>query len=310
MRLDAQIHHLTATQHGCVASWQLREVGAQKTEIARLRRSPRFAPFGRRTLVLVGSPPTIEQQAMAAILEAGPSAALSHRSAAAGWDLGDSYRLLPAHVSRARDLGCVRAPGAGHPISGLTHAWTTVLHDLPIVRPELCVYQLCGTEHPDRAERALDAAWSAGLVTGASLRACLEDMRASGRNGTIVLEELLDLRGATWRPPASGLERRFEQIMRERLIGPFRRQVESGDDRRWVGRVDFAHERHPLIVEVLSERYHAALSYQRDDAERFASLRTAGFEVVEVWDAEVWHQADAVAARVRAALRRATTLAG
>ena len=57
----------------------------------------------------------------------------------------------------------------------------------------------------------------------------------------------------------------------------------------WAGRVDFRHEVQPVILEVQSERYHAALSFRRDDEERRARLEDAGFVVVEAWDRQVWH---------------------
>jgi very-short-patch-repair endonuclease len=119
------------------------------------------------------------------------------------------------------------------------------------------------------------------------------------------LESLLDARGDDYRPPDTGLEARFMQIMRERGVGDFRRQVAIGGDDQWIGRVDFRHAVLPVIVEVQSRRHHAALSYRRDDASRVAALSSAGFEVVEVWDDEVWFAPEAATARIRAALRRA-----
>jgi very-short-patch-repair endonuclease len=82
-----------------------------------------------------------------------------------------------------------------------------------------------------------------------------------------------------------------------------RRQVDSGGD-RWVGRVDFRDEDLPLLVEVQSETYHLALTDARDDEVRLAALRGAGFEVVEVTDAQVWHRPDEVVDAVCEARRR------
>jgi very-short-patch-repair endonuclease len=65
--------------------------------------------------------------------------------------------------------------------------------------------------------------------------------------------------------------------------------VDLGHD-AWIGRVDFVHRANKIVIEVQSERFHAALSSRRDDAVRFERLRAAGFTVVEVWDEEVWHR--------------------
>jgi very-short-patch-repair endonuclease len=165
------------------------------------------------------------------------------------------------------------------------------------------VYQLCATQHPKRAERALDRAWSNGLLSGRSARACLTELRKSGRNGTVLLEKLLNARPGDYTPPASNLEGRFAEIAAE-LGYRLRRQVDSGGD-RWDGRVDFRDELRPVIVEILSEKYHLALCDKQADAERRARLERAGFVVVEIWDTQVWHRRQELEHLLRQGYRRA-----
>ena len=175
--------------------------------------------------------------------------------------------------------------------------WITTFKGITVVRPELCVYQLCGLVNPLRAERALDTGLSMGLVTIRSMQLCLKEVRARGRNGTSVLEDLLRVRPIGYVPAATGLEARFHQI-----VGPgWRRQVDSGGE-RWAGRVDFRHQVHPVVIEVQSQKYHGSLSSQRDDNARRARLENAGFIVAEVWDRDVWHEPDEVRRVVNAAL--------
>jgi very-short-patch-repair endonuclease len=113
------------------------------------------------------------------------------------------------------------------------------------------------------------------------------------------MRELDSARGPAYVPPASGLERRFIEINDE----PMERQVDCGDE-EWCGRVDFRHSLLPLVVEVQSEKYHTSLVDRAADAARRARLAAAGFEVVEVWDTDIWHHPDAVRDRIRAAVRR------
>ena len=87
-----------------------------------------------------------------------------------------------------------------------------------------------------------------------------------------------------------------------------RRQVDLGTDGVWSGRVDFLVEGQPIVIEVQSERHHAALSDRRADAARRAGLEAAGFVWVEVWDHEVWATPAVVVARVRAAIDRLSTV--
>src|SRR5690606_9780036 len=91
----------------------------------------------------------------------------------------------------------------------------TVLRRIPVVRPERMVLDLCATEHPGRAARALDDAWRRRLLTGRSLRRLLDDAAVQGRNGICALRALLEERGDGYVPPASNLERRFESILAE-----------------------------------------------------------------------------------------------
>ena len=190
-----------------------------------------------------------------------------------------------------------------HRIRSLTEAHGVVLRGVPVVRPELLALQLCGSVHPDRAERALDRMWSMRLLSGPSTRRMLDEVAASGVRGVTVLRALLDDRGPLYVPPASGLEARFAQILREAGLAPMERQLDLGDHEGWCGRVDFADPPTPggrrALVEVQSEKYHTALVDRRSDEERLLRLRAAGFVVGTVDDFQVWHQPRQVLAEVR-----------
>lgn len=247
---------------------------------------------------------------MRAVLDAGPGAVLSHTTAAAWWGL-PGFDLRIVHVTRPRGVTSTRAEFAHvlHTVVDLGPSQVTVLGGVPIVRPERALFELCAAVHPLRAERALDTAWAKGLCSGDSLRAIHRELASRGRGGTCVMRALLDARPAGWVPPASNLERRFQTIMEEALLGRWRRQVDLGGEHGWCGRVDFLHSSAPVVVEVQSERYHLALTDRAADAARRAKLERAGFVVVEVWDRQVWHAKDEVLAAVRpvvwAARRRA-----
>ena len=89
-----------------------------------------------------------------------------------------------------------------------------------------------------------------------------------------------------------------------------RRQVNSGNDTRWIGRVDFRSVDCPLIAEVQSERFHRGLLAERDDLERLTALADAGFVVVQVIEEHLFLRPDIVIAtitdgRTRALRRKA-----
>jgi len=295
MRIDERMRELAERQHALVATWQARALGATRTEIDRLRRLGEWVPRSRRVLALAGAPTTVEQALMAAVLDASPGAAVSGPSAAWMWDV-PGFRPSPIDLVRPRGMSR-RASGLAtvHEVLDLQARHLKVVNGIPVVSPAWVVCDLAST-HPHRVERVLDRLWSHRLLDGRTFRRTVDEFAERGRAGSALLHKLDAARGPDYVPPASGIEARFMEICLWRM----RRQVDSGGD-EWCGRVDFRDLVLPLVVEVQSEKYHAALVDKAADASRRERLQGAGFEVVEVWDREVWHEPQAVNERIREA---------
>jgi very-short-patch-repair endonuclease len=306
MNVEDALHELSAARHGFLTRSDAYVAGISKKALIRRIERGDWETHGRRVLRRTGAPWTRASPLMRAVLDAGPGAVISHTTAAAWWGL-PGFDVSTVHVTRPRGTTCAPAAYANqlHEVLTLSAEQVTVLDGVPIVRPERAIFELCATEHPKRAERAMDAAWAKALCSGASLRRVLAELARRGRGGTVVLRELLDARPPGWVPPASNLEARFIEIARGGMLGEWRRQVDLGDDARWCGRVDFVSTNYPVIVEVQSERYHTALTDIAHDTIRRAGLQDAGFVVVEVWDTEVWYAKHTVVARVRDGIARA-----
>jgi very-short-patch-repair endonuclease len=288
-----------------VAAEQARAVGLDSKEWGR-RPSAGWTRVTDRVVRLDGVPPTTGERGMAAILDQGGGARLSHRSSAWWWGAGGfsghDLQLLTASRSRHRtSLATV------HTVRSLPDRWVTVFRQLPIVRPELCILQLCATLHEERAGRALDNLWRDGLLSGRSLDLFLAELGRRGRNGVAVLRQLRAARPGDYVPPATNLERRAIEVLGG-LGVEWRRQVDLGAE-MWTGRVDLCADRRPLIVEVQSEKFHSALLDRQADAVRRSRLEEDGFVVVEVTDDEVWCAPDVARHRVGAALRTMRRLA-
>jgi very-short-patch-repair endonuclease len=221
------------------------------------------------------------------------------------------FTIIPIEVMVLRGRRTSSGLARVHHPRHLVEPFRAVLHGIPVARPALMLLQLANDMHPEQLRRRLDWMWSRRLLSGPSLRRELDHVMHQGRPGTAPLRALLDSLPEGYVPPASGLESRFQQIVAEHDLPSMRRQVDLGDDHRWCGRVDFRAEEAPLVVEVQSDLYHRALSSQEDDAARRARLELAGFTIVEVDEADVWHRPAQVAARVREAfwLARRTTAA-
>lgn len=184
-----------------------------------------------------------------------------------------------------------------------------VLEAVPVVTPVRGLFDVAGQRgiSPQRVERAVDNAWSQRLVSGASLQAMLKDLAKRGRPGIRVMREILEPRGPDYVPPASGVEGRVTQLMKDAGLRPLRRQVDCGNDRNWIGRVDFADDEVPFVLEVQSERFHTSLLDRKVDQDRIAQLQAAGYIVVTVTDTDVWHRPSHVLDIIRDGRRRART---
>jgi hypothetical protein len=289
-------------QHALVTSDQLNQAGFAAQDTKWLIRSGRLERVAPRVLRLVGGPRGKSQRLLAAVLDAGPGSALSHTSALAWWKV-PGFTLDDLHVTHARD-------GVHRPRRLATHVHdkvllpdhhVRVLDGVPVVTPSRALFDLAGMRgiHPLRVERAVDNAWNKRLVSGKTLDAMLRDLARRGRPGLTVMRKILSKRGPDYVPPASGLEARVEQILAKDGQPPLRRQVDTGDEDGWIGRVDFADAKAPFRLEVQSERFHSSLLDQQADAERIARLEAAGFVVTTVTDVDVWHRPQQVADVVR-----------
>jgi hypothetical protein len=304
---DLPLRALAATQRSLVTVDQARALGFNRTQRARLFDARRWERVTPRVLRLVGAAITAEQRALAAVLDAGLGSAIGGASAAAWWGIPGN-RLEPLHIVRARDRS--RTPQRGdlrHQPTLLPEHHTVVLEGIPTQVPARALFDIAGTqrrgvEHPwfvKRMARMVDNAWSARLVSGSTLHATLDELAQRGRPGIRVMREVLSTRGLDYVPPASNLEARVIELLADEGLPEMRRQVNVGDERGWIGRVDLRATDLPLVLEIQSERFHSSLIDKQLDAQRIERLEQAGLVVVEVTDVQVWHRRREVADAVR-----------
>lgn len=136
-----------------------------------------------------------------------------------------------------------------------------------------------------------------GLFDGRVLNDLLDRVAARGRNGIRVMRAVLQDRGPDYVPPESGNESRFEWILKANGVPLPRRQVSLGGEFQ-IGRVDYLYEAEHGVVEILSRRYHSSRLDSQADRARFRRLEEAGFNVLTIWDHEIWERPDDVASKV------------
>lgn len=214
---------LVERQFGLVSATQLRELGHSPNAFAQRAAGTGWVALSDEVLRRVGAPSGRGQLAMAAVLDAGRGAYLSHSSGCSWWGV-PGLLLEPVHVVRTSRT--TRRPplvGVLHTVRSLPSQWTTVLDGVPVVRPEQLAMQLFAQYRYERAERHVDSLWSLRLLSGRSLRRLVIDQGRRGRNGIGGLRRFLEERGDDYIPPASGLEGRAIKVLADAGI-PMRRQ--------------------------------------------------------------------------------------
>lgn len=296
MHVDQVIRQISAGQYGAVSRRQLAAAGVSRNSIRHRVESGMLLARGPQALVLAGTPALAAQDAMAAVLDAPPGAMLSHRSAAAWWGLpgfdlsGRLEVVIPRRGAVARDT-----LADWHFQWPLPENCARTLRGIRVTSPALTLMHLGAVCNPGRVKRALNNGLARHLVSMDEAWAVRRQFAGSGRDGVGVLGEILEEFGDDYVPTDSGVELRLSEIGSAYGV-PLERQVWVGDAERRIGRADFRLPAEPRgLVELLSFTYHSMFLDRLSDEHRFVRMRRAGFEVLQVWDTDVWNRPDEVA---------------
>jgi very-short-patch-repair endonuclease len=266
---DAAVAATASSQHGLVTVAQLRAAGLRGSAIAKRVRAGRLHRVGRGVYAVGHTSLSQEARWMAAVLEAGEGAVLSHLAAAKLWEIWRrrvtridvvsprQSRLPYVHWTRHLATQDIRNRN-GIPV-------TTVARTLVDLTDLLTSEQLANVIH----EAAFRNRFSAEATHAAM-------GRAQGRRNLQALEAALQAHASVSAGTKSALEDRFlDQVRKNGLPEPLVNTRVHGIE------VDFLWPESQLVVEVDGPG-HARPRTRRDDAERDARLEAAGFRVVRV----------------------------
>ncbi len=299
-----KLQRVAQGQHGLVARQQLAALGLSRDQIRRRVTNGTIEPVHGQVFRLRGTPYSRRQLELASVLDAGPGAVLSHRSAAHLWGM---YRRSerPVHVLRPRDDWHPQRTTLGvlHTTRRLPPEHILIVDRVPVTTPARTLIDLATNEPLGRVARMIDNAWGHHLIDLGTVVATLAQVRARGRRGVRTLDMLIEER-IGHRPPESGLEARFIRILHTRGLAPMERQVDLGDADGWICRAHFVDRAHRLVVFIDSGTYHRALLDRRHDDRQTQRLLATGFRVLRVCDTDLLYDEAAVARRVREARSR------
>lgn len=308
MSKDLPIRRLAEQQHGVVATAQAHACGVDARALVRQGGGAQWERLTPRVIRVVGARRSTRQEVMAAVLDAGRGAVSSHETAAALWRLpGASFERL--HVTRggrrsSRELALATLH---RPHALLPHHVTTV-DGIPCTSVARTIFDLAGTGTGHlRIENVVNQVTKRSPGTLVTLHQLLAELAQRGRPGITTMRAVLDERPVGIRLPESGLEARFERVLKDAGQRPLERQVDLGGH-EWLARVDYLDRELLLLAEVDSELHHTSPEDRARDQARDEALLAAGFRmVVRVSEEAIWHRPWEVVhqiAMARAELRR------
>lgn len=276
--MDRWLAEVAPVQHSVFSRGQATEAGFSRDAIRHQLRVGAWRRLHRDVFALVGAPDVPMTRVMAAVLAGGDGAIASHTTAAGLYGLpGFTLEPVVLTVERPRNPRLIGATVhrslaiPGHHRHRIDRIATTTL--------ARTLFDLCGSVHALRAERAVDNALARKQVTHAALWRVLDDLADHGRAGSALMRELLEARGGRYVAPESELEARFVDLVRAFGLPEPRRQVDLGNADHRIGRVDFVWTNARLIVEVDGRRHHSAHLDIAADTARDAALGAAGWRV-------------------------------
>lgn len=287
MRSHRRLSGLAERQHGVVSAKQMRQIGYSNGQIKRAVAAGRLHRI-HRGVYAVGHPRlTKHGRCIAAVAACGPSALLSHVSAAWVWGLAPTCPALP-HVSvpirghRRTGIQVHRAPA-------LDAADRAEREGIPLTAVPRTLLDLAATASR-RLDRAIERSERLELFDLRAVDSLLT--RTVGHAGSGPLRKALDV----YREPAftrSDLERRFLALVRKSgLPKPAANTFVAGFelDLYW------AHER--FAVELDSYEYHGGHTSFEQDRMRQEDLKLAGIEMTRITAGRIEREPIAVTQRL------------
>ena len=291
---DVAVAALAKRQHGVVARSQLTALGLGRGAIEHRVRCGRLHRL-HRGVFAVGHP-VVGRDGIwfAAVLAAGPGAALSYRSAGELWGIRPPSRArtdvsVPRHRRSTARL-------ALHHVE-MQPDEVTDEPGIRVTTPARTLFDLAAVVSPDRLERAFNEAEVRRLTSPTSLDALLR--RYPGRRGTQAVRRVLERHDAIGVPfTRSDLERDFLAVLDANDI-PRPAINRRADDH---GELDATWHDQRLVVECDGFATHGTRRAFEADRARDRALVVAGWRVVRITWRQLQEEPDTIARQLAALL--------
>ena len=249
---------------------------------------------------IAGTRPTWESRLAAAVASAGKKAAASGRAAAAFYGL-DGCKKGPVEVVSETIIGSDRF--RCHNTNHLPNHHVQVRDGIRITSVARTIFDLGGLVPSFRLQRAGTDALRKKMTTLGELRAVLDELAASGRNGTCATREFLEHYDPRLSLTANEFEATLFRVLMKAGLPLPEPQQPVYDEQGRILRVDFIYHDLRIVIEADGFNWHNDPWAVARDQDRRNRLGLAGWlPLVFTWD-KVMFKPDEVAKRVAEAIQ-------
>jgi very-short-patch-repair endonuclease len=277
---DRAIADLAATQDGVFSISDARRVGFSERQID-CRVGSAWMLVYERVYRMGGAPATWRSGLRAAVMAAGEGAAISHRSAAAIYELPCARRDL-IEITCVRWCRTTRPRLVVHESRRLDHRDVQLVDGISVTRPERTLLDLASQfPRANYLEYVAQAARRKRLLTYESTKAVFDRHARRGLKGVRAMRELLERWDPDSRPTASEMETMLLGALRRHGLPEPVVQYEVVDaEGSLVARPDAAYPEFRIAIEYDSEQEHSDEFQLAHDARRRNRLQVAGYVVL------------------------------
>jgi hypothetical protein len=297
-------------------------LGLSSAQITARVRTGTWTVSYRGVYHLAGVPLTDLAVLRTAVLVGGPSAAVSHRSAAWLWGLGPSGTEASVRVGMAprewapdemaeptitvRHNRIVRVGGI-QVVRTRAPLQPVVRRGLPCTSLARTMADCAATMDAPDLDDLIDRALARRVVRLETLQRMTRDPALYRHRGRLLLSERMRARGMTVEPHPSVLESRMGRLLHRYRLPTPTAELAWGPNRRY--RLDFAYRDIRLAIEVDGWTAHSTPERQRYDHRRSNALMRDGWTVLHYDWWEVSYEAERVAREIAETHRLLTAAA-
>jgi Protein of unknown function (DUF559) len=299
---DRAIARIARAQRGLITAQQARDAGLSMDAVRHRVASGALVRAGRRVYAAGFVQLSWEQRALAACLDLGGDALLSHRSAAMAWKLDlPPHPAIEATVSYGRNV-VRQSTVVVHRSRSIPRQHRAIVGGLPVTSLARTMLDLAGVIESQRLAKLVDDALSRRLVTPQRLRWAIDQDGGRRSKGVETLRDLVRpwletpelesvaeaafLRTLTTAGvPAPALQ----YPLRLRAVGPVR--------------LDFAWPEEMVAVEIDGFRWHADPESHAHDSARANALAAGGWIVLRATPTELRDRPSEILTALRRRLR-------